>query len=140
MDELDPDGDAPDEPAPAIDSTALMRVISEYLGAPYKHGGESGEGMDCSAFTRSVFEKAFSIDLPRSTDRQYATGRKIRRKNIARGDLVFFNTTGHIPSHVGIYIGEGMFAHASVNEGVTLSSLASRYYARRYTGARRILK
>ncbi len=131
---------ASDTVSPSLDSTLLMRTISEYLGVPYKHGGESADGIDCSAFTRSVFEKAFMLTLPRSTEEQYRTGKKIRKKNLSRGDLVFFSTAGRTPSHVGIYIGDGLFAHTSVNEGVTISSLSTPYYQQRYIGARRVIE
>jgi cell wall-associated NlpC family hydrolase len=121
-----------------VDTTTLMRVIGEFLGTPYDYGGETNEGIDCSAFTQSVFEKAFTITLPRSTEEQYRIGRKIGKGNLASGDLVFFNTTGYVPSHVGIYVGSGQFAHASVTEGVTITSLSAPYYSRRYVGARRV--
>jgi cell wall-associated NlpC family hydrolase len=123
-----------------VDTTKLMRVISEYLGTPYGQEGETGEGIDCSAFTQLVFEKAFMISLPRSTEEQYTIGQKIRKSDLIPGDLVFFNTTGRIPSHVGIFIGGGLFAHASITEGVTISSLSTPYYNNRYECARRVIR
>jgi cell wall-associated NlpC family hydrolase len=123
-----------------IDTTTLMRVITQFLGTPYCRGGETDDGLDCSAFTRLVFDKAFMIHLPRSTEEQYTVGEIIGKNDIVPGDLVFFNTTGRNPSHVGIYIGDGLFAHASVTEGVTISSMSSAYYNDRYESARRIIK
>ena len=122
-----------------VDTTTLMRIIGEFLGTPYDHGGETDQGIDCSAFTQSVFIKTFAISLPRSTEEQYRIGQKIGRHGLTPGDLVFFNTTGRVPSHVGIFIGGGQFAHASVTEGVTITSLSAPYYSRRYVGARRVL-
>ena len=135
----EPDASSNDIP-PSVDTKKLMRTIGEYLSVPYTHGGASDEGIDCSAFTRSVFEKVFAITLPRSTEDQYRMGKKIRKRDLAPGDLVFFNTTGRVPSHVGIYVGDGLFAHASINEGVTISSLSTPYYRQRYNGARRVIK
>ncbi len=123
-----------------VDTTKLMRIISEFLGTPYGQEGETGEGIDCSAFTQVVFEKAFMINLPRSTEDQYKIGEKIGKGDLVPGDLVFFNTTGRIPSHVGIFIGDGLFAHASVTEGVTISSLSTPYYNNRYNCARRVIR
>jgi cell wall-associated NlpC family hydrolase len=123
-----------------VDTTKLMRIISEFLGTPYGQGGETGEGIDCSAFTQLVFAKAFLISLPRSTEEQYMIGEKVGKSDLVPGDLVFFNTTGRKPSHVGIFIGDGLFAHASVTEGVTISSLSSPYYDNRYDTARRVIR
>jgi cell wall-associated NlpC family hydrolase len=117
----------------------IMEII-KYLNTPYKFGGNSWKGIDCSAFTQNVFEKSFSLELPRSAREQYTIGQEINdRSNLKFGDLVFFNTRRRVkPGHVGIYIGENLFAHASRKAGVTVSSLDNNYYSNRYMGARRI--
>jgi len=117
----------------------IMEII-RYLNTPYRYGGTSWDGIDCSAFTQSVFNNTFSFELPRSAREQYQVGQVIEDKTELKfGDLVFFNTRRRVrPGHVGIYIGENLFAHASRTLGVTVSSLEENYYIRRYMGARRL--
>ncbi|HSL90667.1 MAG TPA: C40 family peptidase [Ignavibacteriaceae bacterium] len=117
----------------------LMEII-KYMNTPYKFGGNSISGIDCSAFTQTVFRDALSIPIYRSAREQYTQGETIDEKNELKfGDLVFFNTRRRVrPGHVGIYIGENLFAHASTKLGVTISSLDHNYYSARYMGARRI--
>lgn len=116
----------------------LLEVVS-YLGVRYSYGGSTAEGMDCSGFTCQVFKYGANRNIPRSTIEQYRSGTRVSKENLRFGDLVFFNTTGESPSHVGIYLEDDVFVHASVVEGVTLSSLESTYYKRRFVGARRVL-
>lgn len=117
----------------------LLEVLS-LVGTPYSYGGNSKDGIDCSMFSCQIYEKSFGIKLPRSTEEQYRLGKKISLSELDFGDLVFFNTTGRVPSHVGIYLGDDLFAHASRLFGVTISSLQSSYYKKRYVGARRIVE
>ena len=123
------------------DREKILMEIIKYLDTPYKYGGNTKRGIDCSAFTKSVYEKALSVDLDRSAREQYHEGEVIPgRDNLKFGDLVFFNTNRRIrPGHVGIYIGDHLFAHASSSNGVTVSSLEDTYYAKRFMGARRIV-
>jgi cell wall-associated NlpC family hydrolase len=116
----------------------LLEAVS-YLGVPYSYGESSKKGIDCSGFTSQVYQKAAGLRLPRSTREQYREGKEIERDSLQFGDLVFFNTTGSGPSHVGMYIEDDLFAHASVSYGVTISSLLSTYYRDRYYGARRVV-
>ena len=116
----------------------LLEAI-KYLDTPYKYGGNSMKGIDCSAFTLQVYQNALSLDLPRSAREQYAVGEKISKDELQFGDLVFFNTRRRSnPGHVGVYLGESRFVHASRSLGVTVSSLDNAYYKKRYVGARRI--
>jgi cell wall-associated NlpC family hydrolase len=117
----------------------LLDVVS-FLGAPYTYGGNSKEGIDCSGFTVRVYESATRKQLPRTTREQYQVGDPVEKDRLQFGDLVFFNTTGRAPSHVGIYIEDDLFAHASVTRGVTFSSLESTYYRSRFIGARRVVE
>jgi cell wall-associated NlpC family hydrolase len=118
----------------------LMMKIIELRDSPYKYGGNSKDGLDCSAFTRLVFQSTFDYNLPRSAREQYQVGLKINsRDSLQTGDLVFFNTSRRrFPGHVGIYLGENLFVHASRSLGVTISSLDEKYYTKRYVGSRRI--
>ncbi|MCK9407866.1 MAG: NlpC/P60 family protein [Bacteriovoracaceae bacterium] len=118
----------------------MMDAILAWMGTPYEYGGESKSGIDCSAFSREIFRTSGGMNLPRSTEEQVKLGISVSQENLKFGDLIFFNTTGQNPSHVGIYIGDDMFAHASVSFGVTLSSLYSSYYKKRYTEARRVIQ
>ncbi len=116
----------------------LLEVV-RYLGTEYSYGGNTRDGIDCSGYTCQVYKNAAGRLLPRSTAEQFRVGAEVQKRNLRFGDLVFFNTTGRSPSHVGIYIEDGVFAHASVIEGVTLSTLESTYYKRRFVGARRVI-
>ena len=115
----------------------LLQVI-KYLETPYKYGGNTEKGIDCSGFTLQVYEKSTGLKLPRSAREQYAVGEKVEREDLSFGDLVFFNTRRRSnPGHVGIYIGDDQFIHSSTSLGVTISSLQETYYKKRYVGARR---
>lgn len=124
------------------DREKILMEIIKYLDTPYKYGGNTKRGIDCSAFTKDVYQKAVSVDLERSARQQYHEGEAVSDKSeLEFGDLVFFNTRRAVrPGHVGIYIGDDLFAHASASNGVTVSSLGDPYFAKRYMGARRILE
>lgn len=122
-----------------LDRDRLLLDVVSYLGTPYLYGGNTREGIDCSGFTARVYERGAEHQLPRTAREQFSAGSPVAKSNLAFGDLVFFNTTGDRPSHVGIYIEDDLFAHASVSQGVTLSSLESTYYRKRFVGARRIV-
>jgi len=116
----------------------LMEVI-KYLNTPYKYGGNTKDGMDCSAFTQILFRDVFNISLERSARLQYTQGSEVSKSDELKvGDLVFFNTRKRVkPGHVGIYIGDNLFAHASTKKGVTITALDYDYYSRTFMGARR---
>ena len=122
-----------------LEKAVLMNVILGWLGTPYKFGGNSQKAIDCSAWTKAIFYQADSIILPRTAREQEALlGRKVSREKLVFGDLVFFYTySKKFVSHVGIYLGDDLFAHASSLLGVTVSSLNSTYYAKRFCGGKR---
>lgn len=122
----------------AFADSKMDKVIDKAIGTKYVSGGVSTNGFDCSGFTMYVFEK-IGINLPHQSGSQYQMGTAISRDDIREGDLVFFNTSGKGVSHVGIYVGDGKFAHASSSRGVIISSLSDSYYVKRYIGAKRIL-
>ena len=118
----------------------IFYPMKTYLGTPYKFGGDTRRGMDCSGFTCSVFQESFKIKLPHNASQQYRNSKHISRSELKLGDLVFFsmNQSGNI-GHVGIYIGNNYFAHASTSYGVVVSGLKEKYYRSRYVGAGRVL-
>jgi hypothetical protein len=133
------DGGNPELTAAGIERQRIVDVIMNWLGARYHFGGHARTGIDCSAFTRTVYGTVASIELPRTAASQISVGSVVRRNDLQFGDLVFFHTRKHARvSHVGIYIGDNLFAHASSRFGVTVSSLESTYYSKRLLGARRL--
>lgn len=122
----------------------LVKVAKSFMGAPYKYGGESVRGLDCSAYVKKIYE-IFDVQLPRSAREQFKVGAKVTKDQLSVGDLVFFKTKRYVkyPTHVGIYIGEGHFIHSSSYHsrlGVKIDSLDSNYYTKTYTGATRLKK
>ena len=119
----------------------IVRTAQEYIGVPYRWGGESPRtGFDCSGLTMVVY-RLNGLDLPRSSRQQWQAGTPTRRSQLAKGDLVFFATSGgRRVSHVGIYAGNDNFLHApGKGRNIRVSSLSSKYYKSRYLGARSYL-
>ncbi len=121
----------------SIANLALFNFIEEWWDTRYHYGGHTKAGIDCSAFSALLLNKVFSIQVPRTAKEQYLACQKRDRENLMEGDLVFFNTRGGI-SHVGIYLGEGYFVHASTANGVTINNLGDDYYSARFLGGGRI--
>lgn len=123
-----------------LDKKTLIDNITEWLGTPYRFGGMSDNAIDCSAFVLTMYKNTAGVRLPRTAREQFASvGMKVNRKDLQFGDLIFFHTRRHAyVSHVGIYLGDNLFAHASSKYGVTVSSLESTYYNNRFIGAKRI--
>ncbi|MEL6445503.1 MAG: NlpC/P60 family protein [Bacteroidota bacterium] len=115
----------------------LRATADRWLGVPYKWGGTTRNGIDCSAFVRALYQETFSVPLPRTTHTQVLVGQEVAWGEFQTGDLIFFKT-GRRRNHVGVYLRDGMFVHASSSQGVTVSSLEG-YYTRKYWTARRVL-
>jgi cell wall-associated NlpC family hydrolase len=127
----------PNVTANGIDKQVVMESVVSWLGTRYLFGGMTRSGIDCSAFTGTVY-RALDFKLPRTAAMQYQVGAKVDRDELQFGDLVFFNTRKAVyVSHVGMYLGNGMFVHASSRNGVTVSSLDADYYSSHMIGARR---
>ncbi len=116
----------------------LGRILQEYLGKPYAGRSRYDPGLDCSLFTGEVFKKYAKISLPRTSEDQFNAGSPIKNGQLAFGDLVFFRTDGNGISHVGVYVGNDEFIHASTSIGVIISKLDEKYWAKRFMGARRV--
>lgn len=132
MDELD-------GPALSQIQEILLREYSSWKGTPYRFGGNTMRGVDCSGFVKHMYSSLFSLNVPRSS-REFATvGHRIHRDELQPGDLIVFSrrTT---PSHVGIYIGDNKFIHSSRKKGVSMADLEQRYWRRSYLMARRLLQ
>ncbi|TNH04979.1 endopeptidase [Testudinibacter sp. TR-2022] len=113
----------------------LHDFYNNWQGVRYRMGGTTKQGIDCSAFVLNAFDRAFGMSMPRSTAEQRHVGSKINKSELEFGDLVFFRKN----NHVGIYIGNNQFIHASTSQGVTTSSLSENYWARNYTQSRRVI-
>lgn len=118
----------------------IVDIALRYLGLPYKYGGESLWGIDCSAFVKRVWG-FFGLDLPRTSREQYTFGEKMPYAQLQPGDLVFFHRRGRQSiSHVGIYIGDKKFVHASGSDRkVSIGDLTQKYYRQYYKGACRVI-
>ena len=114
---------------------ALVKV-----GMRYKFGGASPEtGFDCSGLVAYVFQRAWGITVPRSTEKQSHAGRAVKRADMQPGDLVFYNTRNRAFSHVGIYLGDGAFVHAPrPGQKVRIERIDNPYWKARFSGARRL--
>ena len=108
---------------------------NSWEGVRYRMGGTTKNGIDWSAFVLNVFDRAFGMSMPRSTAEQRYVGTKISKSELEFGDLVFFRKN----NHVGIYIGNNQFIHASTSKGVTTNSLSEDYWMRTYTQSRRVI-
>lgn len=120
-----------------ISPSKVSQFYSKWKGVKYKWGGTSLAGIDCSALTREAFKK-LHITLPRTTTEQIKHGTVVEKSNLKLGDLVFFKSTP-TQRHVGIYIGNGQFMHASSSKGVTISSLDNPYWMEHYELSKRIV-
>lgn len=116
----------------------LLQQVDEWMGVRYRSGGNSKKGIDCSGFTSTIFANYCGLQLPRTSRQQYEICEKIEPVNLRAGDLLFFNTRGRGVSHVGIYLGNNKFIHASVSNGVIVSDRFETYYSKRFLGAGRI--
>lgn len=122
----------------SLKNLSLLNFIEDWFGTRYKYGGETKRGIDCSALTGGLLMAVYGFAVPRTARQQYEVSEKIKKEELKEGDLVFFNTTGGV-SHVGLYLGNDYFVHASSSQGVTITSLNDPYFSRRYIGAGRVL-
>lgn len=122
------------------DSDPLMAFVMAWKGTPYRYGGMAKTGTDCSGFMKNLFSAVYGINLPRTSRDQFKEGKEISRDNLKKGDLVFFKLRrSRSVSHVGVYVGNNQFAHASIQVGVTIDDLDQAYYKKYYVGARRVV-
>jgi cell wall-associated NlpC family hydrolase len=122
-------------------SNDVVRTAIAYRGTPYHYGGTGRGGFDCSGFTSYIYRKS-GVSLPHNAAAQYSQGSKVAKSELKPGDLVFFHCGRRGISHVGIFVGNGKFVHASSphSGGVRVDSLEAGYYKSTFRGARRIKK
>ena len=117
----------------------LVRVVKTFLGVPYKLGGSTLKGIDCSALVKKVYE-IFNIQLPRTAREQFAAGKRVAKDQLEEGDLVFFRRRGN-SAHVGIYVGDNQFVHASsYSREVRVDYLNTPYYSQRFLRGVRVME
>jgi lipoprotein Spr len=114
----------------------VFKVLDEWMGTRYRLGGSTKDGIDCSAFTQVLFSSLWGINIPRTAREQFDFSQRISRAELKEGDLVFFNTIGGV-SHVGMYLQNNKFVHASTG-GVTISDLYDDYWMRKFVGVGRV--
>lgn len=116
----------------------LSAEVAKWDGTPHRMGGTSRQGVDCSGFVQRLYKDLFDVQLPRTTTLQVRSGQPVAQGRLTPGDLVFFKPP-YKRNHVGVYLGDERFAHASTSKGVTISSLSDAYWRQSYWTARRYL-
>lgn len=125
------------------DPHALYLECASWLGTPYRYGGTTRSGTDCSGLTCNVYRNVYGISLQRNSKKQYETDcRHVSRRHLQPGNLVFFGSGGRASNinHTGIYLKRDLFIHASSSRGVMVSSLDDRYWKQRWVGGGEVRK
>jgi cell wall-associated NlpC family hydrolase len=129
-------------PVEDLSNMRLLLFMDQWYGVPYHYGGTTREGIDCSAFSSMLLSYVYNINqVPRMSADQYKTTKRVSKRDLREGDLVFFHTLGKGKrvTHVGVYLYNNRFVHASVN-GVQISDLGEGYYSQHYIGAGRVIE
>ena len=124
-------------PAEEVKNTKMFEFIDDWYGTPYRLGGTTKKGVDCSAFSQFLFASVYGLNIPRTAREQYNLTNRISRTELKEGDLIFFNTRGGV-SHVGVYLQNNKFVHASTSGGVMISDIFDEYWARKFVGVGRL--
>ena len=122
----------------SVTNKTLFAEIEKWWGTRYRYGGATDKGIDCSAYTGTIVHSVYGLVIPRTSRNQYADCIKLEKEELQQGDLVFFKT-GRGVSHVGLYLANGYFTHASTSIGVTISNLSETYWSKKYIGGGRIV-
>ena len=124
-------------PAEEVKNIKMFEFIDDWYGTPYRLGGTTKKGVDCSAFSQFLFASVYGLSIPRTAKDQYNLTSRISRTQLNEGDLIFFNTRGGI-SHVGVYLQNNKFVHASTSGGVMISDIFDEYWAKKFVGVGRL--
>ena len=122
----------------ATSNMKLFHFVYDWIGTPYRFGGSSKKGVDCSAFTKQLYSEVFNLDIKRNSRDIFSMVSPVGKDELKEGDLVFFKIHSRSISHIGIYLGDNRFAHASL-KGVSISSLDDPYYSRYFYKGGRVL-
>ena len=124
-----------------LNNTLLLSQMEKWFGTQYCFGGSTDSCIDCSSFTQVILHDVYNVKIPRNAQQQFDASTKIETENLKEGDLVFFNTVSAsmIITHVGVYVCNNKFVHASTSKGVTISDLSEKYFAKAFRGAGRFI-
>ena len=122
----------------ATSNMKLFNFVYDWIGTPYRLGGGTKKGIDCSGFTKQLYSQVFNLDIKRNSRDIFSMVSPVKKDELKEGDLVFFKIRSRSISHVGIYLGNDRFAHAS-SKGVAISSLDDAYYSRYFYKGGRVL-
>jgi cell wall-associated NlpC family hydrolase len=120
-----------------VRNTKMFEFIDGWYGTPYRLGGNTKKGIDCSAFSQFLFAAVYGASIPRTAREQYKLTNRISRTDLKEGDLIFFNTRGGV-SHVGVYLQNNKFVHASTSGGVMISDIFDGYWVKKFIGVGRM--
>jgi lipoprotein Spr len=123
----------------SLTNAYLLKMVDEWWGTRYSLGGTTKDGIDCSGFTQIIIGNLYNIQLPRTAQEQYQKCNKVKDEELQEGDLVFFHTGGRAISHVGVYLKNNKFVHASTSQGVMISDLTDSYWSSKYKGGGRVV-
>jgi probable lipoprotein NlpC len=121
-----------------IDNLSLYRFIEEWYGVPYRYGGNGKNGVDCSGFSTKLYAAVYDLPIQRTAQLQFNACKKVRKRKLREGDLVFFDEGGKKITHVGVYLINEYFVHASTGNGVIISNLRDSYWSRHFAGGGRL--
>jgi murein DD-endopeptidase / murein LD-carboxypeptidase len=122
----------------ATSNLKLFHFVYDWIGTPYRFGGDTRKGIDCSAFTKQLYSDVFKMDINRNSRDIFSMVNPVKKEDLKEGDLVFFKIHSKRISHVGIYLGNDRFAHASLR-GVAINSLDDAYYKKYFYRGGRML-
>ena len=124
-----------------LTNALLLSQMEKWYGTQYCFGGSTDSCIDCSSFTQVLLRDVYNVKIPRNAQKQFDAATKIETENLKEGDLVFFNTVSAsmVITHVGVFVCNNKFVHASISKGVTISDLSEKYYAKAFRGAGRFI-
>ena len=124
-----------------LTNTLLLSQMEKWYGTQYCFGGSTDSCIDCSSFTQVILRDVYNVKIPRNSQQQFDAATKIEVENLKEGDLVFFNTisASMVITHVGVFVCNNKFVHASTSKGVTINDLSEKYFAKAYRGAGRFI-
>jgi lipoprotein Spr len=125
----------------SLTNLQLLAQMEKWFGTQYCFGGSTDSCIDCSSFTQVILRDVYNVKIPRNSQQQFDASTKIETENLKEGDLVFFNTVSAsmIITHVGVYVCNNKFVHASTSKGVTINDLSEKYFAKAFRGAGRFI-